>query len=305
MRRKYAPSRLLKLAVFVLLCVSLYGFATISLPGQRTQPQLHLFVSFWAPSAHIVPHRDEVAAAIAANLANSHLSAVHVLLEASDDFTCRESALVLVELLERSGQKQQASLKCKEFYGEKLTYYDIFKESKQNSGKNTITIVANGDMVFDASVRRVLGLKKHVLGVVSTRGLHPQMTPSHIRTQYDRLVGKPITDIYNRCEAPWGNRLSWDAFIFRAGSLSLDFDAFTDELYSRPFVMNQNGAENSALNALLSSSRFSRATNLCNFVHMWHFHTQPRTHVNSSEEFVHHMYSWPQDCSTLLDCLGS
>ena len=68
--------------------------------------------------------------------------------------------------------------------------------------------------------------------------------------------------------------------------------------------MYQNGAESAALNAIMSTSDFFEVHQLCDYVKMWHFHSEPKTHYNDDEKFVTHLYSYAAECHSLQDCLN-
>ena len=277
-------------------------FAAKFLPRRLVQTaEIHLFVSFWAPPTDkVVPHRAEVEAAIAVNLANLHISALHVLLETTEDFGCPDAQTAIFSRMARSAALlQRARFVCREFIT-KVSYYDMFTESIKATPWNAIAIVANADQVFDETLRNVRSLSSHIVGVVSTRGFDPHLRLSAV-TQYKSLMGKSGQARPLRC-VHGIPRMSWDAFIFKVEQARVQREWFTDEESGEPFPMNQNGAENAALNGLLATSHFKKAFNLCDYVHLWHFHSEASTHVNSSEKFVAHMYSTPDACLSLHGC---
>ena len=307
-----------RLAVKLSYCfVASLGFLAIleffsagasQLDSQGT-PGLYLVVSFWAPSLKPVAHRSEVEAAIVLNIANEHISAVHVAFEASEGYRCGHVERRFSLLLRKARLTKRGEFNCENHFSRALSYYDMFATAKglETDENDRVVILANADMVFDSSIRHLAKLHPDILAVISTRGFGP-LGPRKFQNVYRRLHEKPVQTTINRCYdlssgEGGGCRGSWDAFAFRPSRLTLSYDAFLDEKTQAPFVMHQNGAEPAALNALMIKSKFSEARQLCDHVKMWHLHSENKTHYNSSELSVFHLYSFPVECATLTQCL--
>jgi len=170
---------------------------------------------------------------------------------------------------------------------------------------DVIVILANADMIFDDTVRHLQLLSTEVLTVIATSGLKPGLGPTNVKDLYERFMGLgSMKPLINRCyDLQVQKRTSWDAFVFNPLRLRVVRDAFVDTKTLSPYVMYQNGAEAAALNSVMQHSDFNCVHQLCEHVNMWHFHTEAKTHYNSSEDFVAHPYSWPTECSSRNGCL--
>lgn len=268
---------------------------------------IRLLISWWAPTLKYAPHLREVEAAIVLNLSNKHLAVVHLILETTPEYRCSAVEKRFAESFSKTKLRQAARLECEEHTSSKLTYFDMFTTAKSlNHFENTIVILANADMVFDSSVRHFAEMSSNVLGIVSTSGFRLDDGQQDLQALYGKIVGKQIGPAPDRCYElkVYECRGSWDAFAFHPSRLRLNAEAFLDGRSGKPFVMYQNGAEAAALNALLNQSTFSKVYQFCDYVKMWHFHSEEKTHFQSSESFVVHHYSWPAECHVLRECLN-
>jgi len=270
---------------------------------------LHLYVNYWPPLQNLkqLQHAVEVQNAILLNLRIPHLAYMHVFLEASPEFTCRE----LVHFMEARGASFDAyssRLACTES-SEQPTYFDMFMLAKKHTPAGHLAVILNADMVFDHTTSVLLNLAPRTVGVIATAGFSDEM-PKDLMSGLKKLdpsldISKTLTNrCYNDTE-----RLSWDAFIFRPTELVISLEAFLDESTQTPFPMNQNGAENSALNGLLSNNKDILTTQLCDYVKMWHIHFAEKMHHQQSETFVNHTTSAPEIgfnsiCYSERTCLG-
>lgn len=151
-----------------------------------------------------------------------------------------------------------------------------------------IAIIANADMVFDDSIGLARHLQNKQVAVLATSGLRkaPKLVHDFHRQHIVHNVEDEDSLAPSRCYEPPTERTSWDAFIFHPTDVEIIHDAFIDEATGLPFFMNQHGAENAALYAILSSRLKLQAIQACDFITMWHLHTAPKTHFNGSDVFI-------------------
>ena len=293
---------------FILFFTAVIYISRESPETDLARADLHLYVNYWPPLQNLkqLQHAVEVQNAILLNIRIPHLDVVHVFLEASPEFTCRE----LVHFMEARGASFDAyrsRLACTES-SKQPTYFDMFMLAKNHTPAGHVAIVLNADMVFDHTLSILRNLAPRTVGVIATAGFSSEM-PKDLMSELKRLepsldISKTLT---NRCyDVKETERTSWDAFIFRPTELVFSLEAFLDESTQTPFPMNQNGAENSALNGLLSNNKDILTTQLCDFVKMWHIHFAEKMHHQQSETFVNHATSAPEigHCSSERTCLG-
>jgi len=262
--------------------------------------QLTLFVSYWADHSnepHL--HRREIEAAIAVNIANCEIGRVVVLLDSSNFlYNCSRFAQEIQLKLSLLSAKCASQFECLDRYEGQPSYYDIFSYAKNLGLERSIYIVANADMVFDETIGLARKLSKKVLLVLGTQGMHSG-TPADILRSYKKLTGfGTLPSLPNLCK----RRNSWDAWIFHPNDIELNKRYFRDSQTKLLFYMNQNRAENSALNALLESSKGLISHNACDFIHAWHFHGAAKTHKKGVGAVVHKR-SKPSTCSSVQHCL--
>ena len=271
--------------------------------------EIHLFVSFWAPPTNkVVPHRAEVEAAIAVNLANPFISVIHVLLETTEeDFGCPDAQTAILSRMARSTELlQHARFACREFVT-KVSYYDMFSESIKATPRNGIAIVANADQVFDETLRLLQALKSDTVALISDRGLNDdELTPRMISTHYQRLIlnfEQFASPVQGECKYYRSQRKLWRAFIFRHELVRFDRSNFRDMRTGERLMPDQPHSHMAVLNQLLRLPQFMRAVQLCEYVRMWHFHS----YVDNSSKTpipIESSYSLPENCVTLTSCLA-
>jgi len=187
----------------------------------------------------------------------------------------------------------------------------MFMLAKKHTPAGHVAVVLNADMVFDHTISVLRNLAPRTVGVIATAGFCNEM-PRDLMSELKRLDPSLDTSqtLINRCyDVKEQTRRSWDAFIFRPSELVISLEAFLDESTQTPFPMNQNGAENSALNGLLSNNKDILTTQLCDYVKMWHIHFAEKMHHQQSETFVNHTTSAPEIgfnsiCYSERTCLG-
>lgn len=192
-------------------------------------------------------------------------------------------------------------------------------------------ILANADMVFDSSVHILANLQRGVLNTIATIGLDVAINDASLLDEYRALSSCDVnTFLYdvvenhlknesekfedvtglklravvpNRCYPRPRPRLSWDAYAFHPEDINVVRQAFRDTS-GRQWYMNELGAENAALGAIVAHSpALNSVTQVCDIVHMYSFHSQPKTHsvakwVQSSLTFI------ASDCNSTSSCFG-
>lgn len=251
------------------------------------QTRLWLFNTFWLPDKTIT-HQQEVELAFLLNVANKDIHTIYFAFERPHgDMGCEHLLRHLAELVRAKAVQDSAQIRCSA-YAKQPTYLDMFHLALAQVPSRDVAIIANADMVFDESIRRACQLRKNQVAVLATSGLSE--APKSVHDFYRRHFIHNIEDLESlapsRCYEPPTERTSWDAFIFHPTDINLIDNAFIDEATGLPFFMNQHGAENAALHALLLSSRRLHAIQACDFIKMWHLHTAPKTHFNDSDAFI-------------------
>jgi hypothetical protein len=172
-----------------------------------------LVTSFWAArdakdensTQHL--HREEIEAAILANLQNPYLSQVVVILDSVNENTTNCSGFVHY-MTRRSEKLTQSSsftlsqtnnhptlpqLECIERRAPSSgqpTYFEMFHYATYHpSITSEIVIMSNADQVFDDTVSAAMHLSKKMIFVLSTHGYNASRVPSSVRQHYRALVG--------------------------------------------------------------------------------------------------------------------
>ena len=269
-------------------------------------PRLALVVSFWdtfsakRTTASRARHANETLAAIVMNSVNCHFDIVHILYE-TDKEHCVDILREVNSL--RRALKSQCGVKVScEPRNSRASYADMFLVTKRSLFKSHVTIVANADQVFDSSVGLLRSLQADELSVIATRGLSEDNTPKELLAMYEDLTRSSVQSILyaelnitkldeftaqtgldlrptvtNRCYTN-AIRFSWDAYAFHPVSIKIRMDYFLQP-NRKVLFMNQLGAENIALRALVQAShKLKKVTQSCDQIHMWHFHVHPKTH---------------------------
>ena len=259
------------------------------------------------------PHRQEIKAAILANIYNPHLhqivvfldgvsvqsNCIHFILEMRElnikyMSTVKTSSVLMKE--EEAQEDVLSKLTCIDVHTGQPTYYDMFQNTLHKDVLGEVIILANADQVFDTTISVVRDLNPYVLVVLGTKGFSYNIPPK-IKYFYDILVG---TDYVDNTEMQQGNkdmcqktRYSWDTWIFKRVAIrdrlnEQDFQRMNTNNEMISFYMNENGAENAALWALQQSFPFTSVYNACDVIYSWSFHFAPKTH------YLHHETSEEQ-----------
>ena len=276
-------------------------------------------------------HTSEVVAALAFNSKNCYIDTIHVLFESKrSKASCNRLFQQIHVLREAQGdliyRSCAVNFECT-IVASQPTYYDVFSISKSFVGD--VVILANADMVFDSSVHILANLQRGVLNTIATNGLDVAINGASLLDEYRALsrcdVNTFLDDIVvnhlknesekfeeetglklravvpNRCYPRPRPRLSWDAYVFHPEDINVVRQAFRDTS-GREWYMNELGAENAALGAIVTHSpALHSVTQVCDIIHMYSFHTQAKTHgdgrwVQSSLTFI------ASDCNSTNSC---
>ena len=253
----------------------------------ETGTRLWLFNTFWLPD-RTNSHHHEVELAFLLNVANDAIDTVYFAFERTHGtYGCKHLLTHLSGLMHTYAVQKTANVDCTA-YARQPTYLDMFHLALAKVTSKDIAIIANADMVFDSSARIIHELQINQAAVLATSGLYK--APRFIRDFYGNdfdLAGIDVNSVApDRCYAPPTERTSWDAFIFHPADIHIADHTFVDEATGAPFFMNQHGAENAALHAIMSSTGGLTTIQACDFIKMWHLHTTPKMHYNNSDEFV-------------------
>ena len=280
-----------------LLCLSCVQFYEpgIFTPAKRehcslaSAKGLALLTSLWADPARFPEHRGEVMTAIARNIRNPHFSLLLLALDGPKELNDCETTRRAFHVDHHVSQAQLTKLVCT--HSERpLSYFSMFSLSKSVDGH--VFVLANGDMVFDDSVKFAKHVQSDTLLVLATRGA------PHT---WFRKVSERAPD---RCYPPPKTRDSWDAYVFHPESLNLVESDWLDENTGRLFEMNKIWAEESALNALLASSNsISKIHQACDIIHTWHLHQASKTYDESAMVRVRHSGTIAKSCASPCECL--
>ena len=271
--------------------------------GRGQERDIILVTTAWVPDERHSPHLSEVKASIALNSANKYISQIHVVLEGSNSqYNCthfRSDIFPTTMWYERFNSK----IHCIRWPARQPTYFEMFNHTKHVAPvEESVVILANADMVFDSTIGHLKNIDEKAFVVIATRGLSSRWTPWKIVKAYSEMTGYRFVDVVNRCYTdPSEKRTSWDAYAFVPSLLQLSQDDFMDRRTNDMFPMNQNGAENAALAAISRLSRFQQYAQICDHVHMWHFHTKSKMH--STHLGVKHDQLTPDSCPLLQRCL--
>lgn len=224
----------------------------------------------------------ELDAALAANLANMELLQTYVLLEKSSaSYNCS----FFLAQLRASSIDHLDRLTCVDRVEGQPTYREMYESAFTIPQRGNIVILSNADVVFDHSIKKLMGLPKNRMNVLSVTG-GPHHAPPDIRRVYqkfnpefDNLLarhgardgsvvnynGQKKVIPWNLCSKRWKYLgLSWDAYAFRRDSTHIHFNS-SDYLEAlkfrgREFFMNEMGAEHTAALAFHQSGFERRRT---------------------------------------------
>lgn len=269
-------------------------------------PLLNVLSSYWAESAQKFshPHRAEIEAAIALNLGNCRLELIRIILDGSSEFSnCSHFERDILHLHAKLQTSCRAKFDCVDRVATQPSYFDMFNYAKAEDLREGIVILTNADIVFDESVELLKNLSSGVLLTIATRGLSLD-TPHSIRRGYRSLIGLESSDaMKNLCDIRRQN--SWDSWAFHPDDITPKSKNFVDGLKGKHFFMNEMASENSALHAIVTSSkRILNYFQACDHVHTWHFHETAKTHKAGSTG-VRHKRLKAKKCSQVEKCLGS
>ncbi len=241
-------------------------------------------------------HRLETKAAILANVHNEHFDQVVVFLDGvSEEANCQEFLVGLKELDVRLGlapmnQEHRFSklskLTCVGSNQGQPTYYEMFMNAQSDVVDGDVIVLASADQAFDPTISLARDLNPEVLVVLASRGYSNNIPPS-TKYVYEKLLGAgpaPLTDPDQCVDTASGgsSSSSFDTFVFHKHTIR---DRLNEEDFQRvnrnnnlmAFYMNENGAENAALHALLQAYQFTSVYNACDKIHSWHFHLTPKS----------------------------
>ena len=133
------------------------------------------------------PHRQEIKAAILANIHNQHLhqvvvfldgvsvqsNCVHFILEMRElniKYITTTSTSSSVLMKEETQEDVLSKLTCIDVHTGQPTYYDMFQNTLHKDVLGDVIILANADQVFDDTISVVRDLNPYVLVVLGTKG---------------------------------------------------------------------------------------------------------------------------------------
>jgi hypothetical protein len=231
---------------------------------------VHLLVSLYLPEEgrQEHPHVRETLAAFHANLENTIITSVHVLLEAPG-----RSCSVLPAAVQRATGRSVAPIdfdrvKCKK-WPQQPTYADFFLYANNSMSRTGNIVLANADIVFDGTLRRMRQLQPSREGhLISVRA-------PHYSGEFRSLWHTPCTTVLNKCTR---ETKSWDAYAF---SLPLPPQLLLGS--DLEFTMNILTADHRAAFALDHSGM--KLTNPCMHINAFHWHCfSPKMHSSFRDE---------------------
>jgi len=220
-----------------------------------------LLTSLFLRDENTSAHYDELLGALAVNMHNPYISNIHVLFESQSDgdSECAELRTVLKQA-SKSGSRNVVCAPLRK----QPTYHDFFVYANTTL-RNTHVLLANTDIVFDASLSRI-NLTALATG---TRGYVFSVMPPPYDGEYHKLFG-------NECHASprctvgmfdgWNGvgGVSWDAYLFHSPLPAMD-SSHLDHF------MNTLGGENRA-GYQLEVTAGVELFNPCKHVHAFHWH---------------------------------
>ena len=258
--------------------------------------------TFWAKirRTEMHPHRQEVEAALLANIYNPHFDQVVVFLDrefVKGSEVChhfrikmKNLSLRLFSMTEDEADKfLWSKLTCVDVYSGQPTYYQMFKNAVSDYVTGDIVVMANADQVFDETMAYARHLNPEVLAAIGTRGYN-DLISADADYYYKEIVGREhpqYLEPANMKERAPDNCInipgSVDTWIFHKNKLR---ETLRPEPFQRRnrggqvnwFYMNEMGAENAAMWALNECYQFQSYYNACDKIHSWHFHLTSKTH---------------------------
>ncbi|CAB9527077.1 expressed unknown protein [Seminavis robusta] len=285
-----------------------------------TSKTVSLVTSFWAqaPEEPISLHRREIEASILNNLHNPHFDQVVIILDGStSDANCRhfKQRMTQVEAefneyaeyignnatdTEDYTNRKRPVLDCRNRKGGQPSYYEMLMyATNPDLVTSDIVVMSNADQAFDRSVQWAKEIKDNTVLAIPTWGFRPDRVPFPTREYFSFVHGEDSkeyqTEVYSRCNL---YESSWDAYVFHrhlvAGTLKVgNFQRPTSKGMTNTsnevkevafFKMNEVGAENAALWALMEQLPDAVDVNGCTVIQSWHFHGAPKMHAHEEED---------------------
>eukprot|EP00931_Biecheleriopsis_adriatica_P029785 TRINITY_DN17626_c0_g1_i2.p1 TRINITY_DN17626_c0_g1~~TRINITY_DN17626_c0_g1_i2.p1 ORF type:complete len:483 (-),score=45.09 TRINITY_DN17626_c0_g1_i2:141-1589(-) len=231
--------------------------------GQRTS--VPLLTTIFHPQ-QMSDRASEIYNALAANMRNSYISEIHVLLETeSSSHDCSTFLAALVHT--RFGQACLSGtgifldkIKCS-LVNNQPTFMSMIRYANMNLTKSEGFIMSHADVVFDSTLGLIdlKALRRGYAMVIS-------VTSALLNGQYAASMGAECQEKFERC-SPAESGYSWDAFVLAApviGNLQGDF------------VMNRMFAENVVAYQLWNSSGLT-LINPCLHVRAYHWHCMAKS----------------------------
>jgi len=217
------------------------------------------------------PHTQEMLAAFQANLENPDITSIHLLLETPGRYG-RSCAALPAAMRNATGKSLEPSdfgrVTCST-WTRQPTYADFFRYANSSMSSTGNIVLANADIVFDGTVRRMRQLKPGMEGhLISVR---PPLYAGTFRSMWH----SPCTTVLNKCSR---ETHSWDAYAF---SLPLSPKLLSADL---AFTMNILAADHRAAFALRDSGL--TLTNPCMHINAFHWHCfSEKMHANFTDEY--------------------
>ncbi|CAB9510047.1 expressed unknown protein [Seminavis robusta] len=282
-------------------------------------PSVSLVVSFFAVAASSSdshPHVKEIKMSILNNLHNPHFQQVVVILDsATQQSNCSHFQQAMVDLeqkfmdwLQKNNRNstfqpfQHSKLTCVDRPEEQPSYLQMFQYAINSTiVKGPVVVLANADHAFDDTAQRASQIKETSLVTLSSWGFNHERMPQDVVNYLEFVVGRHVYSgrlsknkgIRARCKDQTD---SWDGYLFHQQLLQgkqLQTDRWTRQVmpYFRKdnrtnqegktfFRMNEIGAENAALWALMDSVPQAYDANACRIIKLWHFHVSDKMHAH-------------------------
>lgn len=220
--------------------------------------EIHMLVSLYLPEPDLEhqehAHVREMLAAFNVNLENPVITSIHVLLEAPGRNCSALPDAVDKAINRRLTVEDLDRVHCKTV-AEQPTYADFFQYANTSMSKTGVVLLANADIVFDGSLRKMTRPKPGEEGqLISVRA------PPY-SGEFRSIFQKRCTEVLDKCTRV---TKSWDAYAF-----SLPLVSSLNE-YDLQFTMNVFTADHRAAYALHESGM--RLTNPCMHINAFHFH---------------------------------
>jgi len=217
------------------------------------------------------PHVREMLAAFQANLRNRYVTSVHVLLETPGRPGGLCAALpAAIQSVTGMGvsPSEFGKITCR-VWSRQPTYADLFRYANSNMSRTGNIVLANADVVFDETLRRMKQLQPGSQGhLISVR-------PPQYAGDFKAIWHTPCTTVLNKCSR---ETHSWDAYAF---SLPLSPQLLGADL---AFTMNILAADHRAAFALSDSGL--TLTNPCMHINAFHWHCfSEKMHANFTDEY--------------------